>query len=54
VKREAKKAGSENTESVARGLTEDWVQQHSRDPSEKAKSDGKEKKTERGWGQVVW
>ncbi|KAF1912358.1 hypothetical protein BDU57DRAFT_421772, partial [Ampelomyces quisqualis] len=35
--RASKRAVSENTESVARGLTERWVKQHSREASEKGK-----------------
>jgi hypothetical protein len=46
---------SQSTESVARGLTANWVKQHSRDVSEKGKKGGdekvkvKEKQDDEGW-----
>lgn len=43
-----RRAVSENTESVARDLTESWVKQHSRDPSEKGSMEKKERE-DQGW-----
>jgi hypothetical protein len=44
--KERKRAVSENTETVARGLTEEWVRLHSGENSEKGR---KEKEKEKGW-----
>jgi hypothetical protein len=53
----ADKGGKESrsTESVARDLTENWVKQHSRDPSEKGKSGKGQKKggVDQGWGEAA-
>jgi hypothetical protein len=46
MEEKGKRAVSENTETVARGLTEEWVRLHSGEDSEKGR---KEKEKEKGW-----